>query len=676
MTKSGDPKSEKRSALPDSVAEYVPSLDQGIGYLLRAPAHIQRMTNPLFRVRHFVQFRLERLILRGAIARLLVIAIAIGLFALAGGLIAFYLTGAFDDPFASIWWAFLRITDPGYLADDEGTWLRVISVVMTVGGLVLLIGALIAIMTQWLNHTIAQLEQGLTPIVMNNHIVILGWSTRTPAIVEQLLSSEGRVSRFLDTFGGRRLKIVILAETIGPVLIQELKDRLGPHWRSAQVILRSGSPLRLEHLERVDYRHAAAVVLPSEKFRTHTGGDETVIKTLTIAGRTDAGPLPLFVAEIVEADHIRAGSKAYAGPSEIIATGRLSSRVLVQTARHPGLSRILADLFDNEGVQVFLHSAAEYVGVPFTDLMACFESAVPLGVVRGRPGEFLPLLANAGSIAHGDAIAVIGHSFETSRPRPVSMTSVPPPVQVPALRSGVSARRVLILGWNNTVPFLLAECDGYPRAFSEVNVASLKPAAERAMIMKRKGVVIEHVRHDQIDCDVTARADLERLDPSTYDVIMIVASDWLPSAEEADARSLLGYLMLKEILASADRKPHIIIEALVEANAPLFAVPGVELLVTPQLQSHMFAQVTLRRDLNAVFEQLLGVGGAEVSLRPADGITDAADFFELQQRLGAAGEIALGIQRADGSHELNPTKRESLRLGYDDRIIVLTMSAE
>ena len=67
---------------------------------------------------------------------------------------------------------------------------------------------------------------------------------------------------------------------------------------------------------------------------------------------------------------------------------------------------------------------------------------------------------------------------------------------------------------------------------------------------------------------------------------------------------------------------------------------------------------------------------AEVSLRPADGIIDAADFFELQQWLGAAGEIVLGIQRADGSHELNPTKRESLLLGYEDRIIVLTMGAE
>ena len=56
--------------------------------------------------------------------------------------------------------------------------------------------------------------------------------------------------------------------------------------------------------------------------------------------------------------------------------------------------------------------------------------------------------------------------------------------------------------------------------------------------------------------------------------------------------------MLKELLAFADRKPHIIIEALVEANEPLLAALGVELLVIPQ--RHMFAQVTLQRDLNSV----------------------------------------------------------------------------
>lgn len=662
------------ASLAETVAGYVPNFDQGLTYLLRAPAHIRRMTSPVFRLRHFVQFRLERLILRGAIARVFVIAVAIALVAVAGGVLAYYLTGAFENPYASTWWAFLRITDPGYLGDDEGTWLRVISVTMTVGGLVLLIGALIAIMTQWLNQTIAQLEQGLTPIVMKNHVLVLGWNDRTPAIVEQLLSSEGRVKRFLDAIGGRKLKVVILSEAIGPVLVQELKDRLGPYWRPSQVILRSGSPVRLEHLERVDYRHASVVVLPAEKFGVHSGGDEAVIKTLTTAGTTPVGPLPPVIAEIIDPDHIRAATKAYAGHAEIIATGLMSSRVLVQTARFPGLGHVIEDLFDQEGVQIFLHELADFDGLPLAQLIECFETAVPIGVVRGSPPHFVPLLEAGAAVEPGDTVAVIGHGHESSRPHAPPGDAEAIAVGAHAAARGATRQRMLVIGWNSTVPSLLAECDGYPEAFEEVHVASLKPSAEREQMMARKGVTISRVGYAQLECDVTARADLERLDPAGYDIIMFVASDWLGSAEEADARSLLGYLMLTEILEDAGRQPHLVIEAMVEASAALFAAPGVELLITPKLQSHMLAQVALRRELNAVFEHLLGVGGAELGLLAKSALPPSEHFYGLQRALAARGAVALGIRRADGRIALSPDKRSPLDLAPEDRVVVLTMS--
>ncbi|MCA9290808.1 MAG: hypothetical protein KDA25_06745, partial [Phycisphaerales bacterium] len=116
-------------------------------------------------LRRRLTFRLERLVQRGALVQLLLMSGLVVLVAVVGGLVAWAITPNFDDPLAAVWWAFLRLTDPGYLGDDEGAALRTISTVVTVLGYVLFMGSLIAIMTQWLARTIRGLESGLTPIV-------------------------------------------------------------------------------------------------------------------------------------------------------------------------------------------------------------------------------------------------------------------------------------------------------------------------------------------------------------------------------------------------------------------------------------------------------------------------------------------------------------------------------
>ena len=70
--------------------------------------------------------------------------------ALLGGLVMRVLDPGFDEAGESIWWAFPRLTDPGYLGDDEGLVGRSVSTVVTVLGYLLLLGLLIAIFTQLL----------------------------------------------------------------------------------------------------------------------------------------------------------------------------------------------------------------------------------------------------------------------------------------------------------------------------------------------------------------------------------------------------------------------------------------------------------------------------------------------------------------------------------------------
>ena len=97
-------------------------------------------TDPFARVKNYLKFRVERLLLLGVHFHLLFIASLVGLVAVGGGLLVQETDAPFDDRETAIWWAFLRLTDPGYLGDDEGLARRVISTVVTVFGYVLFMG--------------------------------------------------------------------------------------------------------------------------------------------------------------------------------------------------------------------------------------------------------------------------------------------------------------------------------------------------------------------------------------------------------------------------------------------------------------------------------------------------------------------------------------------------------
>ena len=88
----------------------------------------------LARRREQLRLGLERLLLRGLLHRLLLAASVILTVALLGGLLMLVLDPGFDELGESVWWAFLRLSDPGYLGDDEGLVGRTVSTVVTVLG--------------------------------------------------------------------------------------------------------------------------------------------------------------------------------------------------------------------------------------------------------------------------------------------------------------------------------------------------------------------------------------------------------------------------------------------------------------------------------------------------------------------------------------------------------------
>jgi Trk K+ transport system NAD-binding subunit len=644
----------------------------------------------LGRARDLFKFQIERFLLRGTHFRLLFIAAVIGLVSVAGGLIIVATDAPHDSTAEAIWWAFLRLTDPGYLGDDEGLVPRTVSTVLTIAGYVLFMGALIAIMSTWLSQTIERLESGLTPIAQNDHILVVGNDARTATVLRELLDGQGRVRRFLARHGRRTLAIVLLAPDVTARLRQDLRERVGKVWRERQVTMRSGVPLRIGHLRRVDFANAAAIILPGNDRQPGgaAGADAATVKTLlsmSAHGRTLTDEeLPRVVAEVFDGRKARIARRAYDGEVEVVSSDELIGSLLAQNIRHPNLSHVLMEIFTfGHGTSIFVREADALVGAPFGALRECFPHAIPLGIVRPEGRSYVALMAPRPRtvIEKGDRIPVLARSYADAAPRGKPKQEVPRARALSTPPASATDRRVLLLGWNHKAPALLMELDDYQHETVEVTIVSRRSIAEREELLTERELRHVKVRHEVGDS--TIPGVLSSLEQRSFDSVVFMSRDWPSSSSEADAETLVSYMLLRDVLLEGDEKasPRILVELVDPSNRILFRGHPVEIVVTSELIGRLLAQVAMRRELRAVYDELLGPTGPEITFRRPNvyGIEDdeEATFAELEEAVAERGDVLIGLySRQDAKKRrsvLQPERESRWKLAEREQLIVLSL---
>jgi len=656
----------------------------------------------LSRIKNSLIFWIEQVMVRSPLSRFAVMMFLVALVTLVAGILIRLLVPGFDSTGDAFWWVFEHLVVPEYVDDDGDIVKRAVATVLIVLGSILFAGAIIAILVQWWDSTMERLELGLTPVALNAHFVLAGWTSRTLAILEEIMVSQARVERFLRKRGVRRLRVALLAERADARLREEIKLQLGKNWSARQIILRSGSPLRLDDLERVDFKHAGAILIPAADTTASSNldADSRTVKTLmTMAAELEEAPpeeLPLVVVEIQDTQHIDTLRALYQGPMEIIAGDEVINRLMVRSVRRPGLSHVYGEfLSDTSGSQIYVREESQLTGASIQELAYAFPNGILLGLVRPRDGGFQALLnpPNDLRLKSGDHIAVLAPSYEDAAPP----ATVSPVAELPE-RAAPKAempdkRRLLVLGWNRRVPALLGEFASYPKEKFAIDIVSQVSATKREKRIAVEALPASQLEIRQLEFDYTVPAYLESVDPAAYDNVVLVASERLKSGAESDARAILGYLLLREMMGTGREVSPVLVELTDPSNAALFENRHGEIIVSPLIVSHMLARVALRRELRAVFDELFSSSGCEILFRRIGGdglaglLSQSRDrggeyiFADLQQAADALGEIAIGIRRAGqtrtphGGVELNPGRDESLRLNNDDELIVLTTQA-
>jgi hypothetical protein len=175
-----------------------------------------------------------------------------------------------------------------------------------------------------------------------------------------------------------------------------------------------------------------------------------------------------------------------------------------------------------------------------------------------------------------------------------------------------------VLGWNHLVPALMEEFASHPHDRFQIDIVSEVTASKRRKRLAAEGIPEERIQISHHEFNYTVPAYLAGIDPSSYDNVLLLRSERLKTDSESDARTILAYLLLRQLTADT-AGPHVFIELIDPDNSRLFENrlenEHTEIVVTSRIVSHMLARVALRRELRSVFDELFSSGGCDITFR-------------------------------------------------------------
>jgi voltage-gated potassium channel Kch len=575
---------------------------------------------------------------------LVVAAVVVALFGLgiAGGESAGFIE--------SFWQALLRVFDAGTFTGDEGWGLRIVTFIVTLGG-ILVVTSLIGLIASSIDQRIADLGKGRSPVLETGHVLVLGWSSRLFSILSELIEANANQ---------KHAAIVILAEVSKTEMDDAVRARI-PDTGTTRVVCRTGDPASPADLALVNVAGARSVVVLAGE---GTEGDAGAVRATLAVLSEGSERRPPVVVEMLDSRNARSLSVAAADRVITVEADDIIAKVTAQACYQAGLGVVYRELLDFAGDEIYFAPAPELAGRTFGEALLAYERSSVIGRAAGD-GSITLAPAMTTTFEAGDRVIAISADDDTVVFGGISDVTAPAPPRAARL-NGSSAGSMLVVGWSALGVRILAELDAVASGPRSVDVAvddamvpagSLTAGADRLTVRFLPGA-------DDPDRLVAL------MEENNYDHVVVLGYRDTLSPAHADARTLLTLLTLRNVR----RQARVVAEVLDSRDAIIAERTGADdLVVSDQLSSLMIAQLTERPELNHVLGELFHPAGASISLRPADLYVGAGalSYATVVSAARDQGQVALGYRLAGGQVILNPPKSATVTLRPDDQVVVL-----
>ncbi|HVF52332.1 MAG TPA: potassium transporter TrkA [Actinomycetota bacterium] len=558
----------------------------------------------------------------------------------------------------AMWLNMLRTLDPGTMGGDVGWPFRIMSLIVTLGG-IFIVSSLIGVIASTLDNKLTELRRGKSLVVETGHTLILGWSPKVFSIIKELEEANKN----------QRKPVIVILAPVDKLEMEELiASRAGSKLKT-RIVCRSATPYEPDDIAIANPTEARSIII------LNPGGDDgdaEVIKTvLAILSNELISRSAAIVTELGSAANIR--SLQLATDERVIAVNstEIIARITAQCSRQPGLSLVVRDLLDFEGDEIYFHHEPALEGRTFRESLLAFDGSTIIGLQLsdGTVAVAPPMDTRIGP---DDRIIAISADDDTIRFSGIgddtrdAMVARPRPPDPP--------EHALVMGWNHLTPTILHELDHYvPEGSTAVVVADRKLAGGPMNLptgLKRLAVNIDP-SESGYGAPLLASGDFKH-------VIITCYRDTLSDAQ-ADARALLDLLHITTTAENLGLSLNVITE-LIDVRDVAIAPRASEdqFVVSEHLISLLMAQVSENAGLWPVLTDLLDPEGVEIYFEPVTIYTDIGNsvvYRDLVRAAAVRGEVAIGYRApAESVHagvHLNPPQGTVLTPGPDDSLIVL-----
>lgn len=564
----------------------------------------------------------------------------------------------------NFWLSMTRVLDPGTFAGEIGVPTRLVMLVVTLSG-VFIAGSLIGLISNGVDQRVEELQRGRSDVIERDHTLILGWSTRVPTIVSELvIANESRKSA----------AVVLVADVDKTVMEATLRDAV-PNRRTTKIVCRTAEPWTARGLEIGNLPHARSIVIVGD-------GDDTVtVKTLLAVHAAQTAltdDLPgkgcSIIAEAVSTETATSLKKLFGNSLATVCSETVIAEFTAQACRQRGLSTVFRELLDFDGDEIYFAPFPQLAGCTYADAQMRFERSSLIGVfddgvvqLNPPPSYVVSATAELIGIAEDDSLFLAA-----ARPVPATQRPVEPPA--PSNES----RRVIVVGWSSLAPRVIAELDEFLDSRTTIEVVLDPDLVDVAALTSK--VVTTNVRLEVTHLTGGAELAAEHAAKRAFHEVIVLGYRGALPDDVADMRTMLTLLAFSLLRRRGEApKIRIVAEMLDHRNAPLAVATGVDdYVVSDELASLMVAQLSERADLAAVFSDLFDRQGCSIQLRPAPefGGVLATTFADVVATASSLGVSAIGYRvHATGEVVVNPAKSAPLRLTAADEVLVLANTA-